>query len=143
MGYAEYINKGNFAFPVSAASLDDRLLPGDRVLAIKVGDRVRGYPLDTMEEIVLRDQIGAQDIVIFASADGAHASVYDPRLNGDTLTFENRNGEIVDLQTDSTWDLSGVAIQGPLHGERLTPLPSRTSYWFAIVAAEPQISLYP
>jgi hypothetical protein len=40
------------------------------------------------------------------------------------------------------WNLAGQADDGPLKGEQLRPVPSRTTFWFAIVAAEPEITLY-
>ncbi len=42
-----------------------------------------------------------------------------------------------------TWNQASKAIAGELTGIQLQALPSKTSFWFAIVAAEPNIELYP
>ena len=47
-GFAAYINQGNFAFPVSAAALDERLPPGARVLVVRVEEEARAYPVESL-----------------------------------------------------------------------------------------------
>ncbi len=39
-------------------------------------------------------------------------------------------------------DISGRAIAGPLAGVQLEAIPSRVSFWFAIVAAVPGVELH-
>lgn len=53
-----------------------------------------------------------------------------------------RAGQFVDRETGSNWDLAGRAVAGPLQGEQLPPVPTKTSFWFAIVAAEPGITVF-
>ncbi len=36
-----------------------------------------------------------------------------------------------DLETNTVWDLKGLAVQGPLSGQRLTQIPAYSAYWFA------------
>ncbi len=57
-------------------------------------------------------------------------------------TFRMRSGGYVDAETNSVWDVSGKAVAGPLTGTRLVPIPSKTSFWFAVVAAIPTITVY-
>ena len=61
---------------------------------------------------------------------------------GQSLTFEVRDGEFTDRETGSTWDLAGRAVSGLLQGAQLPAVPSKTSFWFAIIAAEPEITVY-
>jgi hypothetical protein len=38
--------------------------------------------------------------------------------------------------------LAGRAVSGPLQGAQMPAVPSKTSFWFAIIAAEPEITVY-
>ena len=115
---------------------------GTRILAVKVGDDIRGYPLAEPEPQAITDTVGDQMVVVFTRPDGPTGAAFETVVSGRALTFEVRDGEFVDRETDSVWNLAGQAIRGPLSGEQLEGVPSRTTYWFAIVAAEPGITLY-
>jgi hypothetical protein len=53
-----------------------------------------------------------------------------------------RSGErFVDEQTGSTWNVLGEAVEGPLVGERLEPVPHVDTFWFAWSAYQPDTSL--
>ena len=64
-------------------------------------------------------------------------AVYEPYVDGMKLTFEEKNGGIVDAQTGSTWSILGRAVAGPLEGRRLTPLLHGSHFWFAWAAFFP------
>ena len=142
LGFDAALNDGRFPFPVSKAVRDGRLQAGTKVLAVQVGAEVRGYPLTSAEPAVIMDTVADQTLVVFIDPDGPTGAVFQPEASGQALTFELRDGAIVDQQTGSVWNLAGQAIGGPLEGEQLRPVPSRTTFWFAIVAAEPEITLY-
>lgn len=141
-GYGEIVNSGRFAFPVSEAGRDARLPPATPVLAVKVGAEARAYPLTAPDRAVSADTVGGRDIVVFSEPDGPSATAFEPLAGGQRLSFEVRAGRLVDRETGSTWDLAGRAVAGPLQGEQLPPVPTRTSFWFAIVAAEPGITVF-
>jgi len=141
--YISSVNNGRFAFPVSEASLDSRLLPGAKVLALKIEDVARAYPLDLDKKLAVRETVSNQEIVVFIDPDAPTGSAFDPASgDGRQLSFSVDNNEFIDAETGSTWDISGKAINGPLAGTQLAPLPTKTTLWFAIVGAEPDISLY-
>jgi hypothetical protein len=140
--YDEYLNGGNFAFPVSEEAKDARLLPGSRVLAIKVGELSRAYPLLGEANSVINETLGGEDLVVFLGPTAGAGAAFKATLEERRLTFEAREEGYFDLQTGSRWEISGEAIAGKLLGAQLSPIPTRISYWFAIVAAEPEISLY-
>jgi hypothetical protein len=112
--YAEVVNTGRFAFPVSEAG----------------------------QGTAIMDTVGDQDVVIFADPSGPTGAAYQPVAGEQTLTFEVQDGEFTDLETGSTWDLAGRASSGPLAGTQLLAVPSKTTFWFAIIAAEPEITVY-
>ena len=65
-----------------------------------------------------------------------------PRLVEDQpLTFLFEEGEIHDQQTGSTWNMAGKAVAGDLAGSQLEPLATRSSFWFSLVAAFPDLEL--
>jgi hypothetical protein len=64
--------------------------------------------------------------------------VFNRRVKGHVLTFvpaTTGTGEPLtmrDEQTNSLWSgLVGVALEGALKGERLTPVPAAYAFWFA------------
>ena len=52
-------------------------------------------------------------------------AIFSPTVNGRSLTFEAREGEIVDLETGSRWDVLGRAVVGSLEGVRIAPVVTR------------------
>ena len=138
----EFINRGRFSFPVSPDALDDRLRPGDKVISIQLGEEARAYLLDPEDARLYQDEVDGERLVIFTTPDGPSGSVYLANLDGVEHRFILEGGQFRDEATGSLWDLSGRAIEGPLAGTQLEPIPSRVSFWFAIVAAEPGIELH-
>ncbi len=140
--YADMLNRGRFAFPVSGAARDGRLSPATTVLGVKVGDAVRAYRLDDTAPNAIMDSLGDQRLVVFTAGGGTGGAAYKPVARGQKLTFVLRQGKYTDQETGSVWNLAGTAIDGSLKGTNLIPLPTKTSFWFALVAAEPDITVY-
>jgi hypothetical protein len=142
VGFEDALNSGRFAFPVSEAGRDERLVAGARVLAITSGGDVRGYPLTGSEPQAISDTVGEQAVVVFTDPQGPTGAAFEPLASGRALGFAVRDGEFVDRETGSVWNLAGEAVSGQLSGAQLPAVPSRTTFWFAIVAAEPEITLF-
>jgi len=140
--YADMLNRGRFAFPVSGTARDGRLPAAANVLAVKVGDAVRAYRLDDAAPNAIMDSLGDQRLVVFTAGGGTGGAAYKPVASGQELTFVLRDGQYTDRETGSVWNLAGTAIVGSLKGTNLIPLPAKTSFWFALVAAEPDITIY-
>jgi hypothetical protein len=142
VGYPQILNRGRFAFPVSNAAKDGRLPPGTSVLAVKMGDDARAYALDRAGPATIMDVVGGQRLVVLIDARGISGAIFEPVAGTQKLTFQTENGEYVDRETGSAWNLGGQAIKGALKGTQLPPLPSKRSFWFAVVAAQPTITVY-
>ena len=69
-------------------------------------------------------------------------AAYMPRVEGQSLSFVAVDNGFRDEQSGTMWDFAGRAIEGDLAGSKLERLPSKTTFWFAIVAAEPEITIY-
>ena len=84
--------------------------------------------------------MGGQTIVVFPIDGGG--SVFRANVGEETLQFERREDGFVDIESGSTWDVTGVARSGAWEGTALDPIPSRTTFWFAIVGAFPEVEVY-
>lgn len=140
--YADSVNSGQFPFPVSEASQDDRLSPAEEVLGVMIDGESVAYPLRLLGDAAINDTLAGTRVVVFSSAEGPSGSVFRPEARGSQLTFRFDGRSYLDQETRSEWSLSGQAVSGPLKGEKLEPLPSRYTFWFAYVAAFPDTELF-
>ena len=141
-GYDRRVNEEKFAFPVDKSKLDNRLSAGSRVIAVQVGESHKAYPLTDRPDEVINDQLSGEDIVIIVNDEGPSGAAYFRVFDGQTLTFRLDGGMLRDDETGTEWDSSGKAISGPLAGSQLESVPSRTSFWFSLVGAIPDVELY-
>ncbi|MCP5098651.1 MAG: DUF3179 domain-containing protein, partial [Chloroflexi bacterium] len=137
---------------------DNRLEPADRVVTLSVNGVDMAYPLSILSEAgVIHDSPGGQDLVVFhvggtASALGARViaeaadvgatGVFDPNLDGQTLTFIQVDDGFIDDQTGSTWNVLGQAIDGELAGQQLAPIVHADHFWFSWAAFKPDTVIY-
>ena len=155
--YAGYDTIGQSPF-LFTGELDGRLPAMARVVAVAIGEVDIAYPLAVLAQVhVINDALGGTDLVVFHApgassalgdstiadaADVGATGVFDPNLDGRKLTFAHVEGRIVDEQTGSIWNVLGQAIDGPLAGERLTPLVHGDYFWFAWAAFKPETIIY-
>lgn len=59
------------------------------------------------------------------------AAAFRRELDGDTLTFRAVPEGVVDRETGSRWSPLGEAVEGPLRGRRLEPVPHVRAFRFA------------
>ena len=142
VGIADQINRGRFAFPVTEDKLDNRLRPGELVLAVQVGEAHKAYPLTGAPDYVANDEVGGEPIVTLVRSELKAGFSYFSAVDGRPLTFELASGTLRDVETGSLWDDSGRAFSGELAGSQLALVPSRTSFWFSIVSALPGLEIY-
>jgi len=110
----------------------------ERVLAIRNGDGGRGYPFLELADIGFYAAInevvtGIPTAIFYDGRSGKAALAFDARVSGQTLTFQAApEGFWTDDETNSTWTFDGMAVDGPLAGERLTTRSDAyTLFWFA------------
>lgn len=138
-GYTDIIDSGRFPFPVGEAARDARLRPSALVVGVVINEVARAYPVENLIDPI-NDEVGGNQIVVFPTEGGA--TVFGAVVDGETLRFELRNGDFVDVETGSVWTSSGVAVSGTRQGAMLTAFPSRTTFWFAFVGAFPEVELH-
>lgn len=98
------------------------------VIGISIGEEARAYSFETaVQHTFIHDQIGSTPILIYAEEN--QYFVYVRQIEGEFLTFEERDGQFFDTQTGSEWNLErGLAIDGSYRGQTLQSLPSMTAF---------------
>ena len=138
--------------------LDGRLLPVERVIAVTIDGVDVAFPLTVLqEEGAINYSVGERRIAVFhrfgtasaldggsiaESRDVGAAGVFNADLGGEALTFVAQDGVIKDQQTGSVWNILGRAVEGPLAGERLTPVLHGNHFWFAWAVFKPDTIVY-
>lgn len=137
----EFLDEGGLPFGDPDSNPDRRLAPSDLVLGVAVGAQHAAYSLTRLGDAALNDTLGGRPVVVFSRAEGPSGAVYFAEVDGRTLRFAVDGEGYRDEQTGSRWDLAGRAIAGPLAGERLEAPPSRSTFWYAYVAAFPDVEV--
>lgn len=157
--YAGYDTLGRQPFLFNGEE-DDRLDAVARVITVRLeaSSIDIAYPLQILDEMeVINDVQGDQPLVVFhlpgtSSAMGARVislgedvgatGVFNPIINGQTLTF-SREGELfVDVETGTSWNIVGQAVEGALAGEQLEPIIHADHFWFSWAAFRPDTLIY-
>jgi len=156
--YSGYDNINSYPFAFTG-DLENDLPPMARVLGIQLEDgQGAAFSLDLLQEnLILNKVLGDTKVVIFwkpgtASAldsssisngrDVGTTGVFLSEVDGQLLTFESgQDGVFIDQETNTTWDILGKALFGPLEGTQLVSLPHHDTFWFAWAAFVPGISL--
>lgn len=82
-------------------------------------------------------------VVIFWDNTFRSAMAYSPRMGNERINFEVQDEQIKDLETGSTWQVDGLAIDGPLAGTRLAPIDRAfVSFWFAWAAFHAETEIW-
>lgn len=126
---------------------DGRFPPMTRVVGIRDGAPAIAIPLDVLRQHhVMQLELAGRPIVVWekdgtASAldaasiaggrDVGATGVFDARIDGRVLHFTASGGTFTDAETQSTWNVLGTAIAGPLQGRALTTLQHVDTFWFA------------
>ncbi|WP_263367722.1 DUF3179 domain-containing protein [Edaphobacter bradus] len=105
--------------------------PDDRVLAVRLGEHARAYPILTMGyHHIVNDTVGGVPITVTYCTLCHTGLVWDPVVDGKRLHFRlaginNGNALMRDEETHSVWQQStGEAIFGPLKGRHLNLIHS-------------------
>ena len=132
---------------------DDRLDLKERVLAVEIDGDTVAFPFSELSvHVVLEAEVAGTAVVAFwqsgtfsaldrtfivGSANVGSAGAFVPVVDGERLSFEARDGEIVDTRTESVWNVLGRAISGPLEGTSLEPVIHANHFWFAWSVFQP------
>lgn len=103
-----------------------------------------------LEEIVSggppKDGIPALDDPVFVSVQEAddwlanEGPVAVVRISGE-VKARLAGARVLSRETGSLWTLSGDAVQGPLEGKRLDPVPHGNHFWFSWAVFKPETQI--
>ncbi len=144
-----YIGYDSKAFPPYATHIIDTRLPAlERVITLSTDEVAMAVPFSALREhpVAAIDLAGARVVVFWApgtasaldesdiatSRDVGSGAAYLSEVDGRPLTFSpDGRGRFRDEETGSLWDVTGLALAGPLAGTRLPPFDHSTQFWFA------------
>jgi hypothetical protein len=137
---------------------DERLRPMEKVIAISLGSIDKAYPYTlTEKERVINDTVADQPLVVFhdngavsamdkpqiaMSREVGSTGVFSREIDGKVLNFIYDDGNIVDEQTKSIWDITGYAKSGQLKGKRLKAVVHGDFFAFVWLTAKPDTQIY-
>jgi hypothetical protein len=138
--------------------LDERFPPMTRMVGLDAAQpvavlldvleerRAVTVPLDEGEIVVVWAPGQASALDTPAIDDGrevGQTAAFEAELDGEAVTLEpgDDDGRFVDSISGSTFDLRGRALDGPLAGQQLTPVPHDDTFWFVWVAFRPDTAV--
>lgn len=103
----------------------------DFVLGLVLGQEAKAYYYrDIAAAGMVNDRIGDIPVVVWAGDNTFHA--YIRTVDGQTLTFRADGETLIDEETGTRWSvIRGTAIEGPLKGKTLEPVPNSSAYDWA------------
>jgi hypothetical protein len=108
-----------------ALAVDVEALRVDGVRAVSVGGR------DVTVWWLPGARSSLDDVLVGKGREVGTTAVFEPTVDGRRLTFRPDGEGIIDVETGSTWDAFGKAVDGPLEGAALTAVPHTSTFWFA------------
>jgi hypothetical protein len=136
--YAQYRMNDSVRF--STAPVDGRLALKEEVHGIQVNNRLKVYPefLFSDSTSLIQDNFQGLSVVIIGNRTKNFIVSYERRIStGTELEFFVYNQGPV-----NTYDLFGVAVDGPARGRKLKNTRSIYGYWFAMAATFPDPVIY-
>jgi len=155
--YAGYddINSSPFMY---RGPLDDRLRPMERVVSLRAKDKTLLFTLTELQkQPVVHTEFEGSSVVVFAFDDMnsaldkssisdsrliPSAAIYSDTIDGKQLNFEMRDGVVIDRETQSEWNIFGVATVGKLAGQQLQQLDHGVHFAFAWLAFDSDAQIY-
>jgi len=141
-------------------TLDGRLPMKENVLGITHEGVSRAYSMTRMTtagpRLAINDDVNGRPVLVVHDALGKLVVPFDRRLPAPPenpqaerkrLTFDVLPSDAIlfqlqDRETGSVWNLNGVAVAGPLQGERLQKIATFTSFWFAMASFRPGTEIH-
>jgi len=136
-----YYDSGGAFFPVMAK---DNRLEAKRIV---VGVKINNSELAIVKSKIAENKIAnlfieEMPIVVIYDESLDTVRVYSRKLENRVLNFEINNGNIVDKETGSEWNVFGKSVNGVMKSKKLEPVNSFDVMWFAWVAFYPQTEIY-
>ncbi|HET6994930.1 MAG TPA: DUF3179 domain-containing (seleno)protein [Chitinophagaceae bacterium] len=88
---------------------------------------------ELVKKRLIQDSLQDLPILLAMESDTTSFHVYDRRINGSVLQFNSSiSGNcLTDWNTNSTWNMDGLCIEGVLKGQRLIRVQAYNEFWHA------------
>jgi hypothetical protein len=131
----------------TSANLDQALSPRTLVVGLKVNDIPCAYPFETLlKQSPIIDEISRVPIIVLLGEDRKSVRAFQRTVDGRKLElFVKPNASplrLVDAETASEWDFTGLAVNGPLTGKQLGRVAVLEDYWFDWKTYNPNTQIY-
>lgn len=138
--YGDYYTDSRIIFPVKNA--DERMHPKEIILGFEDEDSFKAYKLSDVEsQKIVNDKINEKNLVLVLVSP-SNVRAFDRLVEDQILEFTFNDQNIIDLQTDSHWNIDGLAISGQLKGKQLDRIAFNPGFWFEWVAFHPTTEVY-
>jgi hypothetical protein len=126
---------------------DNSLEPRALVAGVTLNGASKAYPFDALlKQSPIIDSIGGVPIFIVVGEDRKSVRAYERSVDGRKLEFFVKPQAsplvLVDAETGSEWDFTGLATSGALAGHQLKKVPVLNDYWFDWKAYYPNTAIY-
>ena len=127
---------------------DSRLPNKAEVLGVCVEGSCKAYSIEFLkEQNVLNEELNGKALLVAFDPNLEVADVFEREHEGQQLSFQSsvpESGEfqLIDIETHSTWDMTGKAIAGPLKGTQLAPYTHYNRvFWYSWINFFPETEL--
>lgn len=132
---------------VDGTDVDKRLAPRTLVMGVIVDGKSVAYPLSALQQqSPIIDMVGTTPIVVVLGNDRRSVRAFERTVDGRRLEFfqktEDDGLQLIDLETNSTWNFEGKATAGPLAGRQLKKVFVLEDFWFDWRLYHPDTRIY-
>ncbi len=122
---------------------DERLGAKTTIWGLELNGAAKAYlPEAVAAWGALNDELGGEPILVLWDGERQMVKFFARRWADRLLTFNRRDGEIIDTETQSIWSADGEAVSGALQGTKLERLSGIPAFWFAWLAFHPKTGLF-
>lgn len=140
--YGDYDSNNSVYFPVAHQS--SQFSPKKLVIGARAGTESVAVLKDELKNLRVANLLLAGEPVVGLYDDLVdNGRLFSRTVNGDPHSFAYENSKIVDVETSTTWDPIGQALEGPLAGAKLREIPSLQVMWFGWYAFHPTTAIFP
>lgn len=113
------------------------------VIETVLGEHVKGYRFIAItRERAINHTIGEFPVVVLADAETRSVHLYIRDIGNEVLTFELRDGKLVDRETGTVWDPEpGLALEEPLKGINLPQVPYTPAAGWTSIRTAPSTAI--
>lgn len=99
------------------------------VIGLAIDRQARFWSFEHLQsQPVVNDELAGTSLLVLFDKKSGTAAIYDRAIDGTAIMFEQVDGQLVDSETGSNWDLLHArCVEGVRKGEQLTQLPGIVS----------------